>query len=199
MHHFVDSQRWTTSVQRYGVKEMNMRHANHGSEDGDRSSPVDKAQVTVRSYAKPERAYREGHVVDYQEALSSAESGSSPDRLPPSTSVRQPTPRYTVDHWQIDEPSCRPGVNVFLTLERPPASTLDNYDRAERYRLLMAHAEAQRDAFKQWAEEEGLCEEIMRIGEANSFHLLFIYCTPAAAQRLVGAPGVIDVAVAADA
>jgi len=88
------------------------------------------------------------------------------------------------------------GVNVMLTLERPPAALLANRDRGERYRLLMQYAQNQRQQIQCWAEAEGLCKDIMRIGEANSFLLLFVSCTPDAAKRLAGAPGVVDAAIA---
>ena len=89
-----------------------------------------------------------------------------------------------------------PWVNVLLTLERPVTDSLKGDDRGERYRLLMAHAREQRRRIEAWAEEQGLCDEIVRFGEPNSFQLLFVYCTPHAARQLVRAPGVIDVAIA---
>ncbi len=87
------------------------------------------------------------------------------------------------------------GVNVLVTLERPAATLRAGCNRGERYRRLMAHARAQRERIIAWAAEQGLCDELIRIGEANSFQLLFIYCTPNAARQLAGAPGVIDVAI----
>jgi hypothetical protein len=87
------------------------------------------------------------------------------------------------------------GVNVLLTLERPPATLLAGCNRGERYRRLMAHARAQREHIIAWATEQGLCDDLIRVGEANSFQLLFIYCTPNAARQLASAPGVVDVAI----
>lgn len=88
------------------------------------------------------------------------------------------------------------GVNVLLTLEKPCDASQADIDRGERYRRLMTHAEAQRRQITAWIAEQGLGDAVMRIGEANSFHLLFVYCTPLAAERLAGAPGVVDVAIA---
>ena len=87
-------------------------------------------------------------------------------------------------------------VNVMLTMKRPSAALLANCERSERYRLLMQHAQNQRQQLQCWGEAEGLGNDILRIGEANSFLLLFVYCTPDAAKRLAGAPGVVDAAIA---
>jgi hypothetical protein len=116
----------------------------------------------------------------------------------PPTGERQLQSATPRGHWPSLAPEhrYRSGVNVLLTLEKPCAETTTHLDRGERYRRLMAHAEAQRRQITAWIAEQGLTDEIMRVGEANSFHLLFIYCTPAAAERLAGAPGVIDVALA---
>ncbi|MEZ4676614.1 MAG: hypothetical protein R2932_20510 [Caldilineaceae bacterium] len=86
-------------------------------------------------------------------------------------------------------------VNVLLTLARPAPATLAGLNRAERYRSLMAHAQEQLRLLERWVREQHLSAEIFRFGEANCFHLLFVVCTPNAAQQLASAPDVLDVAV----
>ena len=103
----------------------------------------------------------------------------------PNTATRVPHYKHRHESW----------VDLFLTLERPHADLLKGTDRGERYRLLMAHAEEQRQRLAHWVEDQGLCDEIVHLGEPNSFHVLFVRCTPEAARRFVRAPGVIDVAI----
>ncbi len=102
----------------------------------------------------------------------------------------------SASRYQSQHQSQRVGwVDLFLTLERPQPDRLAGIDRGERYRLLMADAWEQRHRIEHWAKEMGLCDEIMHFGEPNSFHVLFVRCTPDAARQFVCAPGVIDVAI----
>jgi len=86
-------------------------------------------------------------------------------------------------------------VKVLLTLEHPAPEQLTTLDRSARYQTSMARATAQRQAIQEWLESRGLVSEIVRMGAANTFNILFICCTPRAAQQLQHAPGVVDVAV----
>lgn len=86
-------------------------------------------------------------------------------------------------------------VTVLLTLEHPRPELLNGLDRGERYRRLMAHAWEQRHRLERWVEEQGLCGEVQRIGEPNSFHLLFVHCTFYAAHSFAQAPAVVEMTI----
>ncbi|MCB0062821.1 MAG: hypothetical protein KDE19_11920 [Caldilineaceae bacterium] len=87
-------------------------------------------------------------------------------------------------------------VHVLLTLTHLDPETLEPLDRGERYRRLMEHATAQRQCIEAWLAEQHLLTEVMRLGDPNTFNLLFVSCTPHVAERLQDAPGVVDVAIA---
>jgi len=66
-------------------------------------------------------------------------------------------------------------------------------DRGERYRLLRVKAEEHRQQLETWIADEGLEEQVKQLGEATAFDLLFARVTPAAADALQHAPGVVAV------
>lgn len=88
-------------------------------------------------------------------------------------------------------------LSVMLTLARPDNTALDTHNRGELYQALLADATAQRTRIQQWLAQEGLTAEVSHMGDANTFHVLFLCCTPRVAERLQEAPGVIDIAIAA--
>ncbi|HRW09244.1 MAG TPA: hypothetical protein P5121_29290 [Caldilineaceae bacterium] len=170
-----------------------MRKASHTSEHGESSSPVDNSPVNFGSLSRTN--------VNSTQNAQQGNSHTAHQVYPMGTDERTLVPQQVADRQTtgpaLTEPcSYQPGVNVMLTLERPSTTALAGCERGERYRVLMAHAQAQRARIITWADEEGICDEIMRIGQANTFHLLFLYCTPEVAKRLAGAPGVVDVAIA---
>jgi hypothetical protein len=75
----------------------------------------------------------------------------------------------------------------------------DGADRSERYQYLHYLAEQHRAELQAWIEQEGLAAEINHISEATAFDLLFARVTPAAADALQHAPGVVAVMPALDA
>ncbi|MCB0124873.1 MAG: hypothetical protein KDE58_21605 [Caldilineaceae bacterium] len=163
-----------------------MRKASHTSEHGEGSSPVGNSPVNFVNLPRAN--------VDSTQSTQQRSSADTDERVHAAQQV--------MDREQNSSPALteqcayQPGVNVMLTLERPSTTALAGCERGERYRVLMAHAQTQRARIITWADEEGLCDGIMRIGQANTFHLLFLYCTPEVAKRLAGAPGVVDVAIA---
>lgn len=84
-------------------------------------------------------------------------------------------------------------VNVVLEIERPPADELAAYSRDERYRRLRANTEAHRRLLKGWIDTQRLTDEVALLSPATGFNLLFVKCTPHAAQALAHAPGVVEV------
>ncbi|BAM00779.1 MULTISPECIES: hypothetical protein [Caldilinea] len=86
-----------------------------------------------------------------------------------------------------------PFVNVLLKVKRPAPEELTHHSRKERYQLLRANAEAQREQLQQWIATHNLSDEVRSVSPATGFNMLFVECTPHAAQALLQAPGVIDV------
>ncbi|HAJ35609.1 MAG TPA: hypothetical protein DCL15_07935 [Chloroflexi bacterium] len=84
-------------------------------------------------------------------------------------------------------------VNVVLEIERPSTDELAAYPRDERYRRLRANTEAHRRQLTGWIDMQHLADEVALISPATGFNLLFVKCTPNAAQALAHAPGVVDV------
>lgn len=84
-------------------------------------------------------------------------------------------------------------VSVLLEVERPSAAELAPYSRGERYRRLRANTEAHRAELQHWIDRHDLSNEVMTVSPATGFNLLFVQCTPHAAQELVNAPGVVEV------
>lgn len=116
---------------------------------------------------------------------------AGPDDLSPGqhNTVQRP-PQWSGERTAL------PTVNVLLTLVHLDPDALELLDRGERYRLLMHFAEQQRDRIEQWLTEKELAAEVTRLGDPNTFNLLFVCCTPRVAKLLRYAPGVLDVAVA---
>lgn len=90
-------------------------------------------------------------------------------------------------------------VEVILEVERPSTEELAHYSRGERYRRLRANTEAHRTQLQHWIERQRLEQEVVRVSPATGFNLLFVTCTPHAAQALAQAPGVVEVLFEADA
>ncbi len=89
-------------------------------------------------------------------------------------------------------------INVMVTLERPPSKELANYNRGQKYAFLRENATRIRERLVEWIQEQGLSEEVARVGEATVFNALFVTCTPGAAELLTQAPGVLSVTPTGD-
>lgn len=80
-----------------------------------------------------------------------------------------------------------------LRIERVRPDTFDSFDRAEKYESLRGGADQTRRQIIDWIEAEGLGEEIVDLGDPTAFSLIFAKSTPAGAERLRDAPGVLSV------
>ncbi len=89
-------------------------------------------------------------------------------------------------------------VKVAVKLERPASEELAHHDRAEKYRMLQSNTADLRKGLVAWIEEQGLSEEVSRVGEATVFNMLFVVCTPRVAEELTRAPGVVSVSPSED-
>jgi hypothetical protein len=89
-------------------------------------------------------------------------------------------------------------VKVALVLERPSSKELAQHNRAEKYQILRTNTAELRRGLIAWIEEQGLSEEVSRIGEATVFNMLFVVCTPRVAEELTRAPGVVSVSPSED-
>ena len=101
-------------------------------------------------------------------------------------------------HDLVTPPSWRSGkewIDVVVTVDRPPPAALAHQNRRQKLHVLEAHAQQQRANLLQWIETHGWADDVLRVGPSTSFNLLFVQCTPAAAQALKTAPGVKDVAM----
>jgi len=86
-------------------------------------------------------------------------------------------------------------VEVAVTLERPASEDLTQYNRAEKYDILRGNTAELRDGLIAWIAEQGWSEEVAQVGEATVFNMLFVVCTPRAAEEMTRAPGVVSVGV----
>lgn len=86
-------------------------------------------------------------------------------------------------------------VQVMLTMERPSSSSLTGCNRQEKFDILLKHAQHQREVLIEWIQSHNLADEVLRIGQPTSLNLLFVQCTPHAADQLAQVPGVVDVAL----
>jgi len=89
-------------------------------------------------------------------------------------------------------------VKVAVVVERLSSEELAQHSRAEKYRILRDNTAELRRALIAWIEEQGLSEEVSRIGEATVFNMLFVVCTPRVAEELARAPGVVSVSPSED-
>jgi phage gp46-like protein len=89
-------------------------------------------------------------------------------------------------------------VNAVVTMERPPRAALARVDRRKKLQMLEENARQHRAELVQWIEEHGLAREVETVGDATSFNLLFVKCTPNVARALKEAPGVVAVTTADD-
>lgn len=89
-------------------------------------------------------------------------------------------------------------VNVLLEVERPSVDELAPYPRGERYRRLRDNTEAHRTKLESWIERHNLSDEVVTMSTATGFNLLFVKCTPHAAEELARAPGVLEVMLTDD-
>ena len=89
-------------------------------------------------------------------------------------------------------------VEVAVLLERPSSDELAQHDRGEKYHILRTNTAELRGGLVAWIEEQGLAEEVSRIGEATVFNMLFVVCTPRVAEELTRAPGVVSVSPSED-
>lgn len=126
------------------------------------------------------------------------------DQQGDANSYRAFEPRHRSPTWRGSEqslsfqhraPKINASVHVLLTLAHADPTELVDLDRGERYRRMMAHAQAQRQRIQRWLEVQGLAGEVTRLGDPNTFNLLFICCTERVAAELYRAPDVIDVAI----
>lgn len=93
----------------------------------------------------------------------------------------------------VEAKPAQPLVDLLLEVERPSSEELAPYSRGERYRRLRANTEAHRGELEAWIAHHQLSDEVRTVSPATGFNLLFVQCTPHAAQALASAPGVIDV------
>jgi hypothetical protein len=84
-------------------------------------------------------------------------------------------------------------VTVMLTLERPSPEELRGYGRGDKYAALKSSASEIRKQLLAWIREQGLDEDVTRVGEPTVFNTLFVTSTRAAAKKLGRAPGVVEV------
>ncbi len=84
-------------------------------------------------------------------------------------------------------------VTVMLTLERPSPEDLVDYGRGDKYAALKSNASQIRNQLLEWIHQEGLDEEVARVGEPTVFNTLFVTSTELVAQELRRAPGVVEV------
>jgi hypothetical protein len=89
-------------------------------------------------------------------------------------------------------------IKVAVMLERPSSEELAQHDRGEKYQILRSNTAELRGGLVAWIEEQGLSEEVSRIGEATVFNMLFVVCTPRVAEELTRAPGVVSVSPSED-
>jgi hypothetical protein len=89
-------------------------------------------------------------------------------------------------------------IKVGVVLERPSSEELVQHDRGEKYQILRSNTADLRKELIAWIEEQGLSEEVSRIGEATVFNMLFVVCTPRVAEELTRAPGVVSVSPSED-
>lgn len=89
-------------------------------------------------------------------------------------------------------------IKVAVMLERPSSDELVQHDRAAKYQLLRSNTAELRGRLIAWIEEQGLSEEVSRVGEATVFNMLFVVCTPRVAEELTRAPGVVRVSPSED-
>ena len=101
-----------------------------------------------------------------------------------------------VEPIQPDQPPDM--IKVAVVLERPSSEELAQHSRTEKYQILRGNNEELRKGLVAWIEEQGLSEEISRIGTATVFNTLFVVCTPWVAEELVWAPGVVSVSPSED-
>ncbi|MCS7221135.1 MAG: hypothetical protein RML36_12065 [Anaerolineae bacterium] len=97
------------------------------------------------------------------------------------------------------QPDRFPGmVKVMVTLERPSSQELAGYNRDMRYQVLRNNSVEFKEGLIHWIKEQGLSHEVAEIGDATAFNVLFLVCTPQVAERLLQAPGVVNVSLAGD-
>lgn len=89
-------------------------------------------------------------------------------------------------------------VKVMVTLERPSSQQLAGYNRDTKYQVLRNNSVECKEGLIHWIEEQGLSHEVAEIGDATAFNVLFLVCTPRVAERLLQAPGVVNVSLAGD-
>ena len=118
------------------------------------------------------------------------------DQHHPQDEDDQHQERKPVEPIQPDQP---PGmIQVAVVLERPSSEELVQHNRAEKYQILRTNTAELRGGLIAWIEEQGLSEEVSRIGEATVFNMLFVVCTPRVAEELTRAPGVVSVSPGED-
>ena len=85
-------------------------------------------------------------------------------------------------------------VDLILTLERPSTKSLNGMNRGEKAKLLNENSEHLRAELLKWLEEEGLANQVEKVGEATTFNTLFLKTTPYVAKMICAAPGVKEIA-----
>lgn len=95
------------------------------------------------------------------------------------------------------EPSAdRNTVRLMVTVERPPSEELAAYSRRDKFQKLLESNDQHRAELIKWIQSHGLSDQVVQIGEATAFNVLFVEGTAEAAASLWDAPGVIGVDVA---
>lgn len=117
-------------------------------------------------------------------------SGLSSEHSAESTQ-EEPTLVSPVD--PVEAPHSDEEVTFMVTLERPPANELVDYNVAEKYQLLKDLSEDALRSLRAWIEKQGLADQVVRIGPPTTFSVLFITGSPKLGKELTKAPRVIDV------
>jgi len=89
-------------------------------------------------------------------------------------------------------------IKVVVTLDRPSSEALAHCNRGEKVKILKKNAQCQRRNLVEWIEKRGLAGEVAKVGTPTTLSMLFIQCTPHAAQELVYAPGVTNIMLTED-
>jgi hypothetical protein len=100
----------------------------------------------------------------------------------------------------LDAQGALPGwVTVLVSVQRPSAENLKEYNRSEKHKVLTKNAVERREALLNWIKRKGLQSEIKRVGAPTLFNMLTVICTPRVAELLSRAPGVTNVVTTPEA
>lgn len=66
-------------------------------------------------------------------------------------------------------------IKVTVVLECPSSEKLAYHSRAEKYNAMRENTAKLRERIIEWIRNQGLEEEISRVGEPTAFNVLFVY------------------------